>query len=715
MAYRTEKAGHPDNKAFQVAGWRVDPASLRISKDSQTIKLEPRAMAVLVYLSSRPNEVISRQELEASIWTGAVVGYDALSNAINKIRKAFGDKARDPSVIETIAKTGFRLIAEVDRLDEKSTAPHKNADPDPPNRLPRKLAAILYADVAEYSRLTQQDEDVTHHQLNEYLDLFTTRIENYRGRVMHYAGDAILAMFDAAVDAVSCASAVQQDIADRNDTLAAGRGLQFRIGINTGDVFEDRGDVFGDGVNIAARLEGLAQPGKICVSEAVKSAIGRKLGIEFQYIGERVVKNMDEPIRAYILGPLDSDEFNLDQDAPTQPPGLSIAVLAFDNMSSDVDQQYFSDGISEDITTDLSKLPGLLVIARNSAFAYKGRNVKVSEISRELGVRYLLEGSVRKSGQRVRINAQLIDGTTGGHIWAERYDRDLTDIFTIQDEVARNIVAAIAPTLTIVELDQSRQRETSVFEAYDYFLKGREYALLDTEEGMQKAQRLLQKAIDLDPTFSSAYSYLARCYALNDINNWGKAGQRSLQKALELGRKACSLNHANPHAHFTIGTTALWLKMHELARQEIKISLDLDPNFSEGQAAMSMIQVYSGEPEKALDSLAIAMRLDPHYRDIYLHLLGQAYFHLGRYPEAAGALKRRLIRKPESDISRVLLASTYGHLGEFDKARIEWDAALHSNPDYSIEQKRNILPYQNSADFEHIIEGLARSGLLQPP
>jgi len=384
-------------------------------------------------------------------------------------------------------------------------------------------------------------------------------------------------------------------------------------------------------------------------------------------------------------------------------------------MSGDAEQQYFSDGISEDITTDLSKLPGLLVIARNSAFAYKGRSVKVAEISRELGVRYVLEGSVRKSGQRVRINAQLIDGTTGGHVWAERYDRDLTDIFSVQDEVTSDIVAAISPTLTSSKTEQSRQRETTVFEAYDYFLKGREFALLDSEEGVRKAIQLLHKAIDLDAKFSSAYSYLARCYALSEINNWGEAEQRSLQKALQLGRKSIDLNPLNPHAHFTVGATALWLKKLDLAHREVRISLDIDPNFSEGHAALSMIQIYSGEPAKALDSLATAMRLDPHYRDIDLHLLGQAYFHLQRYAQAAEALKRRLIRKPESDISRVLLASTYGHLGDFDKARIEWEAALRYNPSYSIEQKRKMLPYQNPEDFEQIIDGLRKAGLLETP
>ena len=705
MVDRATTGTQTNARTFRVAGWHVDPAALRISKDSETVKLEPRAMALLAYLAEHPHEVLSRQELESSVWSGTVVGYDALSNAINKLRKAFGDNARNPSIIETIARTGFRLIADVERPEQKSGEAGTE-------RLPRKLAAILYADVAEYSRLTREDEDATHHKLNEYLDLFATRIGNHRGRVMHYAGDAILAMFDAAIDAVSCASAVQQEINDRNDALPAGRGLQFRVGINTGDVFEDRGDVYGDGVNIAARLQTLAQPGRICVSETVRAVIGRKPGIEFQSIGEQTVKNIDEPVHAYILGSGDSGKFTANQAPPEDLPGPSIAVLAFNNMSGDDDQQYFSDGISEDITTDLSKIRGLLVIARNSAFAYRDRAVNIAEVCRELGVRYVLEGSVRRSGQRVRINAQLIDGTTGGHVWADRYDRDLTDIFSVQDEVTREIVSAILPTLTPADSKQESQRETPVFEAYDYFLRGREFALLDTEEGMRQAQPLLQQAIDLDPEFSSAYSYLARCYALNEINQWGAPEHRSLQRALQLGEKAVSLNPGNPHAHFAVGTTALWLKKFDQARVEILRALELEPNFSDGHAAYGMIQIYTGEAEQALDSLATAMRLDPHYRDISLHLLGQAWFHQQRYAEAAEALRRRLVRKPESDVSRVLLASAYGHLGEFDKSRIEWEAALRANPGYSIEQKRNILPYRNAADFEQIASGLQSAGLL---
>ncbi len=716
MANRASSAEKNNGEAFTVGGWRVDPSALRVSNEFKTVKLEPKAMAVLKFLASRPGDVITRQELELSVWAGTVVGYDALSNAINKLRKAFGDKARNPQYIETIAKSGYRLIARV-RLAEENTPQQSpgtsKSVKNRQNRLPRKLAAILYADVVDYSRLTHEDEDATHFMLNEYLNLFAECVETNCGRVMHYAGDALLAMFDAAIDAVNCAREVQQEIDQRNETIPAGRGIQFRIGVNSGDVFEDRGDVYGEGVNIAARLEGLAQAGGICVSEAVRTAIGNKMGVDFVFVGEHVVKNIDEPVRVYTVNGTTTQITGVIEEFPSKPSKPSIAVLAFDNMSGEADQEYFSDGISEDITTDLSKLSGLLVIARNSAFAYKGRAVNVGDISRELGVRYVLEGSVRRIGQRVRVNAQMIDSTSGGHVWAERYDRDVTDIFSVQDELTRDIVAALAPTLTGKEMKQLNQSGTANFEAYDYFLKGREQALLDTEKNTSQAQILLNKAIELDPSFSSAYAHLGRSYGVAYINNWCDPSDQSLETGLEFCRKAVTLDNNSPFAHFAVGIIAFWLRMDLLAQQEINTAISLDPNFAEGYGALSMIQVYSGEPQQALESLQITMRLDPHYRDIYLHLMGLAYFHLQQYAKAIDALKRRLIRKPESDISRVLLASSYGHLGEFDKSGVEWNEAMQINPNYSIEQKRQLLPYKNPADFEFFADGLRKAGLLE--
>ena len=574
--------------------------------------------------------------------------------------------------------------------------------------LERKLAAILYADVAGYSRLSGIDEEGTHRILRDYLDLISASVETHKGRIVHYAGDAVLADFGTVVDALSCAAEIQSDLKESNRNRPDERRVQFRIGINLGDVIVDQGEIYGDGVNVAARLENLAEPGGICVSEAVRTAIGKKLPMDFTFLGEQQVKNIDQPVRAYRVrcdDPTSSNE-------PT-PPEIatkpSIVILAFDNMSNDSEQEYFSDGISEDLITELSKVAGLFVIARNSAFAYKGQPINVQQISQELGVRYVLEGSVRKAGNRVRISAQLVDGTTGGHIWAEKYDRELTDIFAVQDEVTREIVTTLAPKLS--DRQRAFHRPTENLEAYDYFLRGRQQALTDTKEASLQARRMLERAIEIDPQFSLAYAHLARNHVVAYVNRWSKSPQDSLRLGLELGKKAVELDESNAFAHFALCTAVVWARQLDKAEAEANKALHIDPNFAEGYAALGFVQVYAGKPDEAIRALHQCMRLDPHYRDIFLHIIAQAHFQLCQYQDVVIALKRRLIRKPDSDISRVLLAAAYGHLGELEKSRAEWDEALRINPDYSLQHRRQILPYKNPANFEHIVEGLRKAGI----
>jgi adenylate cyclase len=349
------------------------------------------------------------------------------------------------------------------------------------DRLPRKLAAILYADVAGYSRLTGEDEDATHLALSEYLDLISTTIESHRGQVMHYAGDAVLAKFEAVVDALSGAVGIQDELRARNQDLPDERKVQFRIGVNLGDVIEDRGDIYGDGVNVAARLESLAEPGGVCISDAVRTAIGKKLSYQYASIGDQRVKNIEEPVRAYqvvVDAGVIQKSTPVEQSANFVAVEQSIAVLPFDNLGGDQEQEYFVDGLIEDIITELSKNPDLLVIARNSTFAYKGVAVDARELGEKLGARYLLEGSVRKSNNRLRVSAQLIEASTGHHLWAERYDRELKDIFVVQDEIVESIIAALGGAggkLDALARAQAVRKETKNLEAYDCFLRAREY------------------------------------------------------------------------------------------------------------------------------------------------------------------------------------------------------------------------------------------------
>jgi adenylate cyclase len=341
-------------------------------------------------------------------------------------------------------------------------------------KLDRKLAAILYADVAGYSRLTGDDEEGTHHRLSHCLDLITETINNHDGNVVHYAGDAVLADFSTVSNALACAVEIQQQLRKQNADLPEDRRVEFRIGLNLGEVIMDRGDIYGDGVNVAARLESLAEPGGICISESVRTAIGKKLDLGYESMGEQQVKNITEPVRAYrvLMEPREEQKvISPEKSALELPDKPSIAVLPFDNMSGDPEQEYFSDGITEDIITELSRFSSLFVIARNSSFAFKGQSIDVKSIARELGVRYMLEGSVRRAGNRVRINAQLLDTEMATHIWAERYNGSTDDIFELQDEITRNIVGSITPQIEIAEVERGRGLRAANLTSYELSLK----------------------------------------------------------------------------------------------------------------------------------------------------------------------------------------------------------------------------------------------------
>jgi adenylate cyclase len=410
-----------------------------------------------------------------------------------------------------------------------------------------------------------------------------------------------------------------------------------------------------------------------------------------------------------LQGSANAEHLEAGQIAPDKP---SLIVLPFDNLSGDPEQQYFSDGIADDIAADLSKVSGLLVIARNSALVYRGRAVKVQEVSRELGVRYVLQGSVRKVGNRVRIVMQLIDGQTGTQLWAERYDRELTDIFAVQDEVAAEIVSALAVTLTQGEWGRMQRKDTDNLEAYDNYLRGRQLVFQRSARAVEEARPPLERAIELDPQFARAYSMLACTYILDHANDWHDAGGKTLEKAYALAQEAVARDSDDPEAHWALGWTLLLGRQHDRSMAEVRTALRCDPNFALAYSLLGQVLYYSGRSTEALQPLATAFRLDPNNdQDPHLHYLAQAYFCMGRYEDAAAVLKRRIIRKPDTDMSRVLLASCYGHLGRVEEARSLWQKALAINPAYSLEHRRRVLPYKNPADFEHVVHGLRKAGL----
>ncbi len=573
----------------------------------------------------------------------------------------------------------------------------------------RKLTAILAADVVGYSRLMSRDEEGTLRHLRSHLaELIEPHIAAHRGRIVKRTGDGLLVDFSSAIEAVRCALAVQVGMSDRNRTVPDDSRIEFRIGINLGDVIIEGDDILGDGVNIAARLEAMAEPGGIFVSRAIRDSIRDKLDVGLEDLGERPVKNIPRPVRVFRV--VRAGGARPAVSPPAIPDKPSIAVLPFANMSGDAEQEFFSDGISEDLITDLSKVSALFVIARNSSFSFKGKAVKVQEIGRELGVRFILEGSIRKAGNRVRITAQLVDAATGGHLWADRFDRDLTDIFATQDEVVQRIVGALAVKLGPQET-QGPRRGTRNVEAYECWLRAREALGRGTRDSVARAKLMHRRALEIDPGFAAPYAGLAFALVADFVNGWSADGAATLAEAENVARHALALDDREPVGHVALGNVLVWRRQLDDALLAIERSLSLDQNYAQGHAMLGLAQVYAGHAAEALESFARARRLDPLHPDIVRHFIAQAHFSLGQYDTAAGLLVDRIARNPRTDASRMLLAACLGHLGRLEEARAAWAELLEINPAFAVAQRAAVLPYRNDDDFRRIVEGLAKAGL----
>jgi adenylate cyclase len=581
-------------------------------------------------------------------------------------------------------------------------------------RINRKLAAILAADVVGYSRLMGADEAGTLAALKRHREtIFDPAVAARNGRIVKLIGDGAIVEFGSVVDAVNCALSVQRSSA-LSDANARQPTIVLRIGINLGDVIIENHDIYGDGVNIAARLEPLAEPGGICVSSIVHESVGNRIDVRFQDGGDISVKNIDRPIRIWKWHPGKTDVAG--SNAGNATPYVetpSIAVLPFTNMSGDPEQEYFSDGISEDIITDLSKIAGLMVISRNSSFTYKGRSVDIRAVGRDLGVRSVLEGSIRRVGNRVRIAAQLIDATNGVHLWADRYDRDLTDIFAVQDDVTRRIVNALKVTLSPAEKARLADSGTPNIDAYDCYLRGRELLAVHptNRERFEQSTKLFMRALDLDPSYSQAYAGLSMAYNLDYQNRWSDNPDISLRLAKHNAEQAIEKNPKEPLARLVATWAAIFEKDLDRAKSEVDIALSLNPNFASAYASLGSICSYAGQPLEAIPMLERATRLDPAFRRQHLHFLGMAYLLAGKYETAAALLRERILLMPETDFSRVLLASALGHLGDGDEARRIWNELKEINPKYSFSEHFARQPFQKGEDVRRIAEGLAKAGL----
>ncbi len=575
----------------------------------------------------------------------------------------------------------------------------------------RKLAAILSADVKGYSRLMGENEDATVSTLTAYREIMTTLINKHQGRVVDSPGDNLLAEFTSVVNAVRCAVKTQDELKIRNDVLPENRKMQFRIGVHLGDVIVEGERIYGDGVNMAARIEGLAEGSGISISGTVYDSIENKLDLNYKFQGEHTVKNIKKPVRVYRVRKKSSITVSGDDREYKLPDRPSIAVLPFVNISGDPEQEYFSDGITEDLITDLSKVSGLFVIARNSVFTFKGMAVKVKELGKKLGVQYILEGSVRKVGNRVRITAQLVDASTEGHLWAERYDRNLIDIFSLQDEVAQKIVSALKVKLTENEHEILVYKDTNNLEAYDYNLRGLEYLYRYTKESITQARQMFERAIDIDPEYASAYSNLGRCHWADWANGWSQDPQ-SLEQAFELSQRAIALDDTLTSARGVLSDVYLWKKLHDQAIAVIERAVKLNPNCADAIEGQGEILIWAGRPQEGMELVRKAMRLNPIYPVWYLWNLGHAYFLMDQYEEAIEIFKRASIANPDFLPIHLILALIYAEKGCMEAAKVEVEEISRISPETpSLETWCQRFPYKDQAVSERIIKGLRNAGL----
>jgi adenylate cyclase len=618
----------------------------------------------------------------------------------------------------------------------------------------RRLAAILAADVVGYSRLMGEDEAGTLAALKVHrTELIDPRIAEHNGRIVKVMGDGLLVEFPSVVEAVECAVEIQRGMIERNADVPHDRRIELRIGINLGDVIVEDEDIHGDGVNVAARLESLAEPGGICVRRTVRNQVRDKLPLAFEDLGEVELKNIARPIRVFRVRLDDGAErppsmtirrlpaawqwravaagvvvllaaasvvawlqpwapdvepASVERMALPLPDKPSIAVLPFENMSGNPSQEYLGNAIAEDITTELSRFADLLVISRESAFTLKGQDKTAKQIGGELGVRYILEGSVQRSGERLRVNAQLIEAQSEAHIWAEHYDRVVEDLLAVQDDIVGSVVTTVGETIAQRAGSALTRKPIENFEAYDYNLRGRDLIHRQTKEANEEARSLLTKAVALDSTLSMAYIGLAWTHLMDYVAQWSEAGPEALDRAAEYTNKAAALEGNSYHVHRLLARIRQYQGDHEEALAHSKRALELNPNDGDLLATHALLLIYAGQSAEARSWAEEAMRRNPHYPGWYATVMAAVHYLAGRYREAVAVLSR--IDRLAIYDHRVLAAS-YGQLGEAEKARAHVEAILKIAPDYSVATFASSQPYQKKTDLEHFLNGLRKAGL----
>jgi adenylate cyclase len=581
-------------------------------------------------------------------------------------------------------------------------------------RVERRLAAIFAGDIAGYSRLMGADEEGTLRQLKAHRkELVDPKITEHRGRVVKTTGDGMLVEFVSVVDAVRCAVDIQRGMAERNSDLPADKRIEFRVGINVGDIISDTNDIYGDGVNVAARLEALADPGGIMVSRTVHDQVRDKLSFGFKDMGEQPVKNIARPVGVYQVSLIENTAPIAVKDATevSSAKRPSIAVLPFANISGDPEQEYFADGISEDIIAGLSKLRWFFVIARNSSFTYKGNAVDVKRVSRELGVRYVLEGSVRKGGNRVRITAQLIDASTGNHIWADRYDGDLTDVFALQDEITKKVVAAIEPKLLEAEGVRSQGRSPEDLDAWDMVMQTNSLLWRLTKIDIDAAIALLRLAIERYPNYAPAHSMLAIALLFRGISV-GVAHSQEMKEAALHASRAAELDDHDPWAHLALGWAAFLMRHSHDAVVEYQRALDINPNFAAARAHLGMALACDGQSDIAIHHSEQALRMSPHDpQNIFVYTaLAVAHYIAGNYPEAVGFGHKAVQQRPGFTGGHRIYVASLAQAKRIEEARTALDRLKELQPEISIAWIQQNSPYM-PGPLVKLLDGMRKAGL----
>jgi adenylate cyclase len=587
--------------------------------------------------------------------------------------------------------------------------------------LKRKLAAILSTDVEGYSRLMSEDDVGTIRTINVYKEVMTQLIRQYSGRVVDAPGDNLLAEFASVVDAVNCAVEIQRELTERNEALPVNQQMHFRMGVNLGDIIEEDGRIYGDGVNIAARLESLCDSGDVCIAGRVYDQVENKLDVECEFLGEQKVKNIAKQIRVYKLktnSKISTNVASVDRMAFPLPDKPSIAVLPFDNMSGDPEQGYIGDGISESIISALAISPDMLVIARNSTFVYKGKPVKVQQIAEDLGVRYVLEGSFFKAGDRIRITAQLVDAISGYHTWTEQYDRDMQDFFDLLDEISKQITIELQTKLTSGNLVRSISN-TRNFKAWGNNVKGLRYLLKVTEVNNMQAQKCFESAIKLDPNFAGAFASLATTYFIAVAMGWSKSPIEDFMRCEELIQQAKELDKDLSVAYASAALLWLFKRDHKKSIEEAKRAIALGPNYPMNYFALAYAKYYTGDFQEAASLCEKIERLSPYRPTIYLMAMGLAYRGAGRYDEAIAIFNDLLDRAQKGEFNPLMahqfLALAFSIQGNLSKARFHAAELLKLNPNYSLEYFRTITFFKNPKHLEPLIDALRKAGIPETP